>query len=186
MFSQMQGGGLSGRGEPNNGFAPPATGKERPTNASSGSAEYRASQLGGANSSRQERPSAGAGSSLDDTWRCLMDVIADKHPSIASNLAYSKLINLTEKQLEIEVNGSVFNLNRLKKRDSMKTLKKIAGDFFNREIAVAITAGTGKKNNNGRPARDAVDRLKKELLSHPVVAEAVEIFNGKLVDVDVC
>ena len=186
MFSQMQGEGLSDRGDPNDGLAAPAAAKKRPLNASADSAEYRASQQGVANSSRQERPSAGAGSSLDDTWRCLMDVIADKHPSIASNLAYSKLINLTEKRLEIEVNGSVFNLNRLKKRDSMKTLKKIAGDFFNREMAVAITAGTEKKSNNGRPAKAAVDRLKKELLSHPVVAEAVEIFNGKLVDVDVC
>jgi hypothetical protein len=41
-------------------------------------------------------------------------------------------------------------------------------------------------NMNGQPKRekiDAANRLKKDLLHHPLVADAIEIFNGKLVDI---
>jgi hypothetical protein len=50
---------------------------------------------------------------------------------------------------------------------------------------VKIRAGKGTKNTNGRQDKEKVNRLKSDLLRHPVVADAIEIFNGKLVDVDV-
>jgi DNA polymerase-3 subunit gamma/tau len=183
MFCQAKEMDLSGGGERDDGGTPPGAG-EKASDASADLQPCRAPTGGKAKAKPPEHPSALEGASLDDTWRRLMDVIAEKHPSIASNLAQSKLHKLTDARLEIEVNGSIFNLNRVKKRDNIQILKTIAADFFNREMQVAITAGAEKKNN-GRPQRDAVKRLKKELLSHPLVAEAIEIFDGKLVDVDV-
>jgi len=122
---------------------------------------------------------------LEDAWQRLLDIISEKHPSIAPNLVHSRLVKLTQDGLEIEVNGSVFNLNRMRKRDSIKILKAISSDFFGRKMDVKIKAGEETKNINSRQDQEKASRLKKDLLSHPVVADAIEIFNGKLVDVDV-
>jgi DNA polymerase-3 subunit gamma/tau len=121
----------------------------------------------------------------EDVWRQLLDIISEKHPSIAPNLMYSRLAQIMDDFLEIEVNGSDFNLNRMRKKDSIDILKKIANDFFGREMDVKISAGKNTKNGNNRQDQLKADRLKRDLLSHPVVADAIEIFNGKLVDVDI-
>ena len=122
---------------------------------------------------------------MEDGWRRLMDILSEKHPSIAPNLMHSRLIGIRDNVLEIEVNGSVFNLNRMKKRDSIHILKETASDFFGRRMDVIIKAGKKMKNNNGRQEHEKANRLKREILSHPLVADAIEIFNGKLVDVDI-
>jgi DNA polymerase-3 subunit gamma/tau len=122
---------------------------------------------------------------LEDTWRRLLDIISEKHPSIAPNLIHSRLTGLEDDRLEIEVNGSVFNLNRMKKKDSLKILKEISSDFFGRKMDVKVRAGKEMKNSNGRQDQEKASRLKRDLLSHPLVADAIEIFNGKLVNIDV-
>lgn len=122
---------------------------------------------------------------LEEAWRRLLDIISEKYPSIAPNLMHSRLTRLTDDHLDLEVNGSVFNLNRMRKRDSIHILKEVASDFFGRKVDVKIKAGKKIKNNNGRQDQEKASRLKKDLLDHPVVADAIEIFNGKLVDVDI-
>jgi DNA polymerase-3 subunit gamma/tau len=122
---------------------------------------------------------------LEDTWRRLLDIVSEKHPSIAPNLIHSRLTGLEDDRLEIEVNGSVFNLNRMKKKDSLKILKEISSDFFGRKMDVKVRAGKEMKNSNGRQDQEKASRLKRDLLSHPLVADAIEIFNGKLVNIDV-
>ncbi len=118
-----------------------------------------------------------------DPWQSILDVIAERYPSLAPNLAHSRLVKLSEKTLEIEVNGSDFNYKRMQRKENIKILESVSQSFFGRQMNVVIHAGV---NMNGQPKRekiDAVNRLKKDLLHHPLVADAIEIFNGKLVDI---
>ena len=92
-------------------------------------------------------------------------------------------MKLSENTLEIEVNGSDFNYKRMRRKENIKNLERIAQSFFGRQMSVVIHAGI---NKNGHPKREKIktaNRLKKDLLHHPLVAEAIEIFNGKLVDI---
>lgn len=118
-----------------------------------------------------------------DPWPAILDVISERYPSLAPNLAHSKLVKLSENTLEIEVNGSDFNYKRMRRKENIKNLERIAQSFFGRQMSVVIHAGI---NKNGHPKREKIktaNRLKKDLLHHPLVAEAIEIFNGKLVDI---
>ena len=93
------------------------------------------------------------------------------------------LVKLSENTLEIEVNGSDFNYKRMRRKENIKILERISQSFFGRQMSVVIHAGV---NMNGQPQRekiDAANRLKQDLLHHPLVADAIEIFNGKLVDI---
>ena len=118
-----------------------------------------------------------------DPWSSILDIISERYPSLAPNLAHSRLVKLSEKTLEIEVNGSDFNYKRMQRKENIKILESISQSFFGRRMSVVIHAGV---NMNGQPKRekiDAANRLKKNLLQHPLVADAIEIFNGRLVDI---
>lgn len=121
--------------------------------------------------------------SKKDAWQAIKDIISERYPSLAPNLIHSRLKNLTQNTLEIEVNGSIFNEQRMRSKENIKILENISKSFFGRDMKVVLHAGT---NKNGKPKReriDAANRLKQELLQHPLVADAIEIFNGRLVDI---
>jgi DNA polymerase III subunit gamma/tau len=118
-----------------------------------------------------------------DPWQAILDVISERYPSLAPNLVHSRLIKQTENKLDIEVNGSDFNYKRMQRKENIKILESISQSFFGRQMGVVIHPGV---NKNGQPKRekiDAANRLKQDLLQHPLVADAIEIFNGKLVDI---
>ena len=121
---------------------------------------------------------------LENKWEKLLSIFLEKHPSLATNLKNSKIKELTDNQLEIEVNGNAFNINMVKKEKNIGIIKKVCRDFFGKEIDVIIRAKKITENKhhqkNGRKVR-----LKQEALSHPMVTDALEIFNGKIIDVKI-
>ena len=42
-----------------------------------------------------------------------------------------------------------------------------------------------EENNDARNKKSRTDRLKQEALSHPLVSDAIEIFDGKVVDIKI-
>jgi DNA polymerase-3 subunit gamma/tau len=121
---------------------------------------------------------------LEDKWEKLLSVFLEKYPSLATNLKNSKIKRLTDNQLEIEVNGNDFNINMVRKEKNIGIIKKVCRDFFGKEIDVII--GTKKITENKHHQKNSRKiRLKQEALSHPMVTDALEIFNGKIVDVKI-
>ncbi|HUT43594.1 MAG TPA: hypothetical protein VMW95_04585, partial [Desulfobacterales bacterium] len=120
---------------------------------------------------------------LDSTWNSLFEIISKKHPSLAANLAKCTLKSLTDQSLEIEVNGNVFNAQMVRRSKNMTILKNICKDYFSKNIKIIITEKID--SNNTKNKKDLDNHLKKEALSHPLIADAIEIFNGKAVDVKI-
>ena len=86
--------------------------------------------------------------------------------------------------MEIEVNGNDFNIKMVRKEKNIGIIKKVCRDFFGKEIDVIIR--TKKKTENKHHQKNSRKvRLKQEALSHPLVTDALEIFNGKIVDVKI-
>jgi len=121
---------------------------------------------------------------LENKWEKLLSIFLEKHPSLATNLKNSKIKGLTNNQLEIEVNGNDFNINMVRKEKNIGIIKKVCRNFFGKEIDVII--GTKKITENKHHQKNSRKvRLKQEALSHPMVTDALEIFNGKIVDVKI-
>ncbi len=119
----------------------------------------------------------------EDAWQAILGVISERYPSLAPNLNHSKFIKQSGNRIEIEVNGSGFNYQRMRTQENVKILEEIAGTFFGRHMAIVVHPGT---NMNTQPQKEKIataNRLKQDLLHHPLVADAIEIFNGKLVDI---
>jgi DNA polymerase III subunit gamma/tau len=120
---------------------------------------------------------------LNSTWNRLFEIISKKHPSLAANLANCTLKSLTDQSLEIEVNGNAFNAQMVRRSKNMTILKNICKDFFSKNMKIIITEKIDSNNTKDKKKRD--NHLKKEALSHPLITDAIEIFNGKAVDVKI-
>jgi hypothetical protein len=68
----------------------------------------------------------------------------------------------------------------------MAVLQDICSQFFGREMRVNIREAPRTTSENNQPKEsDRIRRLKKEALSHPIVAETLEVFQGKVIGVKI-
>jgi len=121
---------------------------------------------------------------LDKTWEKIVDIISEKHPSLAANLINCTLKKLTNQNLEIEVIDNGFNINMIKRQKNMAILKKTFSDFLGKEIEIIVTVSNKQKYNDYQK-KSQISRLKQDALNHPLVTDVLEIFNGKLLDVKI-
>ena len=119
-----------------------------------------------------------------DPWEEIYARLTDKYPSLAANLAQSRLQILAEDAVEIEVSGSDFNLNMIRRPKNMAILKKELREVLGRKLQVAIKARAIPQANVQREKKEE-DRLRREALNHSLVTEAVEIFSGRVIDVKI-
>ena len=64
-------------------------------------------------------------------------------------------------------------------------LKKICSEFFGREIDIVLTNHPETDDESPKKKSQNDSLLKQKAISHPTVADTIEIFNGKLIDVKI-
>jgi DNA polymerase-3 subunit gamma/tau len=115
-------------------------------------------------------------------WLQVIESIAHKNPSLAANLAKCQIIKTTALSLEIEVPGNGFTLNMIQREKNMAVLKQVCADITGRR-EIRFTSGNTMEDKHLKKKKD--NQLKQKALSHPLVADAIEIFGGKLLDVKI-
>lgn len=121
---------------------------------------------------------------IEHTWKKLLSTLSKTHPSLAVNLKNSTIKRREDHRLEIEINGNDFNIRMIRRDNNTAIIKKICGDFFGKDVDVIITSKK-RKNNDHQKKKNRAVHLKQEALNHPLVTEALEIFNGTVVDVKI-
>lgn len=120
----------------------------------------------------------------DAVWAGVCDQLARDFPALAPGLRSARLIKVDDGRIEIEVEGSSFVLSRLKRRSSLKAITAVCNAQFGGEMELVLH----EKAREGQPAAQKKKReqtLQREALSHPMVAEAMELFQGKVIEVKV-
>ncbi len=123
-------------------------------------------------------------SNREKDWDHFVNEVRKDFPFVAAILSKVKLKEITETGMIIEGRLKPKDLSRLNSR--MEELKQAAENFFKRKLAIKIRnqappvkssepAGTKKEKT---PAQ-----ARKKILSHPLVAEAIKMFNGSIVDI---
>jgi DNA polymerase-3 subunit gamma/tau len=135
------------------------------------------------------RPAAGGSAAVGDTpgdmdqrWQQVCNIITQKNPSLAANLLKCKLKNSKEDTLEIESPDNGFTQNIIKREKNMAILQQVCTQVFGEKHQIRLTAG---KSGGDHSKKKKDNQLKQKALDHPLVADAIEIFDGKLVDVKV-
>jgi len=124
--------------------------------------------------------------SLSQTWRELLSLFGEHHPSLVPSLEKAVLTKVGENALDITVQGNSFYTTRLRDEKSMADLQEICRQFFGREMRVNVREAPKTTSENNQPKEsDRIRHLKKEALSHPIVAETLEVFQGKVIGVKI-
>jgi DNA polymerase-3 subunit gamma/tau len=122
---------------------------------------------------------------LDAVWDQIGKIIAEKNPSLGANLAKCRLKQVTADRVEIEVHGNGFTVRMMEREKNKVILKKACARYFGTEKDIVLIA-QGESDDERLKKKPQNDHLlKQKALSHPSVADALEIFNGKLIDVKI-
>ena len=123
------------------------------------------------------------GGNLADRWQQIIETIARQNPSLAANLAKCQINKPADQILEIEVPGNGFTLTMIQRDKNMVVLKQVCADILGSRHEVQLKAGGSAEDKSQKKKMD--NQLKQKAISHPLVAEAIDIFDGKLVDVKI-
>ena len=125
-------------------------------------------------------------------WEGFLAFVRGENPILASFLTQGHLVRLDDACLEIGFAKGSFALDRVSERDTFQFLEESARRHFKQALQVKVTSTNVEKaekktSKTSTPdgETDLVRHLKKEALGNPVVQEAVEVFQGRIVEVKV-
>ncbi|MGD8889507.1 MAG: DNA polymerase III subunit gamma/tau [Desulfobacterales bacterium] len=121
---------------------------------------------------------------LEAAWQKIAEIMARKNPSLSASLSKCSLKNPQKGLLEIEVPDNGFTLTMIQREKNMAVLKAVCQEVFRAPKEIRLSAKSGHDETNSKK-KTQDDQLKQKALSHPLVADAIEIFNGKLIDVKI-
>jgi DNA polymerase-3 subunit gamma/tau len=119
----------------------------------------------------------------DQMWQQICEIVSQKNPSLAANLIKCKLSNTAEGSTEIDVPDNGFTINMIQRDKNMAILKQVCTAVLGHDPTIRLSISTSMGDHTQKKKKDK--QLKQEAISHPLVADAIEIFDGKLVDVKV-
>ncbi len=115
-------------------------------------------------------------------WEKIVEAISEKHGFLGSMLSKARLLNISENRIEIECHDNGLQFNRISK--NIDKIKKACGKLIGKAPEIIL-----KTNENAQVYHqnrtDQENLSKHEALNHPIVAEAVEIFKGQVIDVTI-
>jgi DNA polymerase-3 subunit gamma/tau len=115
-------------------------------------------------------------------WKAVLDEAQKEFPHLAAYLKDSHLRSRTKWRLEIVVPGNSYAIKQLQRNKNLVALKKICRQYFGEEQHIKIIADSNNPKNI-KQAHDEQQKLKQQAINHPLVAEAIDIFNGEISDI---
>jgi DNA polymerase-3 subunit gamma/tau len=128
-------------------------------------------------------PATESSGKVDQMWQQVCEIVSQKNPSLAANLVKCKLTNTAEGSLEIDAPDNGFTIHMIQRDKNMAVLKQVCTKVFGGNLKMRLSTRNSMEGHNQKKKKN--DQLKQEAISHPLVADAIEIFDGKLVDVKV-
>lgn len=119
---------------------------------------------------------------LDEAWARFVAHLSSDHPALAASLSKASLKSMDDEVVEIELDDNGFNLMMIQKSKNREILEAASAHLFGKKRRVVVRT-SGRRTETRSAKKKASEQIKHDALSHPLVAEALEIFDGKVVDV---
>jgi DNA polymerase III subunit gamma/tau len=120
--------------------------------------------------------------SLETVWKKIIQSLSQDHPTLAACFANSRVSMGNEKQVTIEFASNQFNINYAQRDDNQLLLSRLLKENLGREIKLFLNA---KPMPGGDAKKKEKKQLQDEALNNPLVAKALKLFNGKIVDIKI-
>lgn len=120
---------------------------------------------------------------LQQVWRKAQAVIATHHPALAANLQKCRPRRLENGRLEIDVSGNGYTLSMIQKSKNLDIIRNVCREILGRAVEIVLDAVAEPSDSPVKKKEE--NQLKNEAMSHPLVAEAVKIFDGEVLGVTI-
>ncbi len=110
----------------------------------------------------------------------LLEAIGQHHPKLSGVLPHCRVTGIDQKRITLEVQGNGFQTELIQRE--RQAIEALCRDELGRELSLVVHAAASGPSGKSRRGQNR-NLVKQEALSHPLVAEAVEIFDGQVVDV---
>ncbi|MGA1847486.1 DNA polymerase III subunit gamma/tau [Deferribacter abyssi] len=128
---------------------------------------------------------------LEAIWKKFLDFIAEKKPSVSSNLGYGYLISIENNKMVVGfAEEKMFHYNIVIKAENIDFLKRAAKKYFGNidEVIIKLENGSKKKGviekvNEIETFKEKM--LKKELKENKAVELLLKEFEGTIVDIKI-
>jgi DNA polymerase III subunit gamma/tau len=115
-------------------------------------------------------------------WEKIVKKVSEKHGILGTMLAKARLLNISEDRMEIESNDNGLQFSRISK--NLDKIRKACRVLTGKTPEIILKAKENAPANHQNKI-DQESRLKQEALNHPIVGDAIEIFNGQVIDVTI-
>jgi DNA polymerase-3 subunit gamma/tau len=114
-----------------------------------------------------------------DIWGSVMTTMGTKKPGLASALRHSRLIEMTENQIVIGVQGNGFQMELVEKPENRMLIEEIAAGILHKKVSIKIRvlpapAQTGAKTTQKKGRPDEQDPAVQEVLKVFTEGEVIE------------
>jgi DNA polymerase-3 subunit gamma/tau len=117
-----------------------------------------------------------------DAWGRVIAQIRESKPSIAAALSRAQLISDSPKEFVVAIHDNEYTINLIKK--NLGLVEAVCRRHADRRIQIDFT-GDKKDDAKTVSAKQRADDLRQQLLNHPLVSDAVDIFSGKIEDIKI-
>ena len=129
----------------------------------------------------EETPVSMAGRlGVEELWTQILSRVSQEKPSLAGFLAKCELRGDPGGQLELEINGNDFTFKNVSKNS--ESLEAICSELAGRQVHLKLVANFEDAEAK-QEQKEKAGRLKQRAMSHPLVMEAMELFEGRLIDI---
>jgi DNA polymerase III subunit gamma/tau len=130
-----------------------------------------------------------SGEVKEEVWKGLVDFVRARKPGLGSSLILGELVDLNQDRIEIGFEKDSFAYETMIERERRTQLEELCRDFLKREVKVIISSlegdsRPGGQRISGRRENNPVDEKEvpeKGMEEHPLIQEALRLFDGKIV-----
>jgi DNA polymerase-3 subunit gamma/tau len=134
---------------------------------------------------KEEAEPATVAESLTTRWEGFLKRMRQEKPALAASLERASVSEPQPASFEIDFNGHEFDYEMVRESENFSTLNRLGRELFGEPVKFSLNAGRIKGRDQQRVKTDRQKRRQQKALKHPLVAEALEIFGGEIVEVRV-
>jgi DNA polymerase-3 subunit gamma/tau len=123
-------------------------------------------------------------SGMETILKRIVEKVSETSRSLVPIISRSTLKKIGDDAIEIRFSGNGFNLDRIRQPKNDALLKSVVGQIFETPIRLIVQTEKEPLPESQVRATQA-QYLKQEALSHPLVADVIEIFGGTIVDIQI-
>ncbi len=121
---------------------------------------------------------------IEKSWEKILTTVANENPALAACFSDSQLKKISDNQLEVLFKTKQFNIKYANRDNHPSIIQNACSQYFGNAIQVSLS-GRQAKSKSGMAQKKEVKTLENETLNHPLVEDAMKIFNGKIVEIKI-